>query len=195
MLCFGHQTNPIPKLDLKRYHIGPGVVPHVGKNGSQPCWHLWRDWRQKVRFAQGVMQARTALESITTGQVNHAQLLDPFKALHHSTFATVLSIVFEWKISFWKMVLTVWTHDGYVNSRQTQNKIGMNGTKLKGRVWLRTKYFCLWCKSSPKIFDSLSEALCWILLNNHNLPFFIHLLGDSHVHSSILPTNTKSFHS
>lgn len=42
------------------------------------------------------MQARTALESITTGQVNHAQLLDPFKALHHSTFATVLSIVVQY---------------------------------------------------------------------------------------------------
>lgn len=31
-------------------------------------------------------------------------------------------------------------------------------------------------RSSPKIFDTLSEALCWILLNNCNLPFDFFLL-------------------
>ena len=34
------------------------------------------------------------------------------------------------------------------------------------------------CRSSPKIFDSLSEALCWILINNHRLPYVLHLLDD-----------------
>lgn len=34
------------------------------------------------------------------------------------------------------------------------------------------------CRSSPKIFDTLSEALCWILLNNCKLPFVLHLLDD-----------------
>ncbi|XP_046891922.1 uncharacterized protein LOC124477894 [Hypomesus transpacificus] len=34
------------------------------------------------------------------------------------------------------------------------------------------------CRSSPRIFDSLSEALCWILVNVHRLPFVLHLLDD-----------------
>ncbi len=34
------------------------------------------------------------------------------------------------------------------------------------------------CRSSPKISDTLSEALCWILLNNCKLPFVLHLLDD-----------------
>lgn len=34
------------------------------------------------------------------------------------------------------------------------------------------------CRSSPKIFDSLSESLCWILLNNCKLPFVLHLLDE-----------------
>lgn len=34
------------------------------------------------------------------------------------------------------------------------------------------------CRSSPKIFNTLSEALCWILLNNNKLPFVLHLLDD-----------------
>ncbi len=34
------------------------------------------------------------------------------------------------------------------------------------------------CKSSPKIFDMLSEAICWILSNNYAIPHLIHLLDD-----------------
>lgn len=32
--------------------------------------------------------------------------------------------------------------------------------------------------SSPKIFDTLSEALRWILQNNYNLKLLVHLLDD-----------------
>ncbi|KAG1935441.1 hypothetical protein F2P79_019279 [Pimephales promelas] len=41
--------------------------------------------------------------------------------------------------------------------------------------WLRLTFGC---RSSPKIFDSLSEALCWILIDNHRLPYVLHLLDD-----------------
>ena len=34
------------------------------------------------------------------------------------------------------------------------------------------------CRSCPHIFNSLSEALCWILLNVCKLPFVLHLLDD-----------------
>ncbi len=48
--------------------------------------------------------------------------------------------------------------------------------------WRNKSYFSVrltfGCRSSPKIFDTLSEALCWILLNNRKLPFVLHLLED-----------------
>ena len=51
-----------------------------------------------------------------------------------------------------------------------------------GVCWKGAYYFSVHltfgCKSSPKIFDSLSEALCWILTNNHRLPYILHLLDD-----------------
>ncbi|RXN37603.1 poly [Labeo rohita] len=51
-----------------------------------------------------------------------------------------------------------------------------------GIFWKGAYYFAVrltfGCKSSPKIFDSLSEALCWILINNHKLPYVLHLLND-----------------
>ncbi|XP_057206534.1 uncharacterized protein LOC130564470 [Triplophysa rosa] len=34
------------------------------------------------------------------------------------------------------------------------------------------------CRSSPKIFDMLSEAICWILSNNYAIPYLLHLLDD-----------------
>ncbi|XP_044217636.1 uncharacterized protein LOC122989025 [Thunnus albacares] len=53
---------------------------------------------------------------------------------------------------------------------------------LFGVSWKGAYYFAVrltfGCKSSPKIFDSLSEALCWILSNNYKLPYVIHLLED-----------------
>ncbi|KAI2647038.1 Pro-Pol polyprotein [Labeo rohita] len=34
------------------------------------------------------------------------------------------------------------------------------------------------CRSSPKIFDTFSEAICWILSNNYNIPYLVHLLDN-----------------
>ncbi len=53
---------------------------------------------------------------------------------------------------------------------------------LFGVQWAGTFYFAVrltfGCKSSPKIFDMLSEAICWILSNNYAIPHLIHLLDD-----------------
>ncbi|XP_075935401.1 uncharacterized protein LOC142935139 [Anarhichas minor] len=53
---------------------------------------------------------------------------------------------------------------------------------LFGVLWKGAYYFSVHltfgCKSSPKIFDCPSEALCWILINVHKLPYVIHLLDD-----------------
>ncbi len=53
---------------------------------------------------------------------------------------------------------------------------------LFGVQWAGKFYFAVrltfGCKSSPKIFDMLSEAICWILSNNYAIPHLIHLLDD-----------------
>nr|XP_055074593.1 uncharacterized protein LOC129454107 [Misgurnus anguillicaudatus] len=53
---------------------------------------------------------------------------------------------------------------------------------LFGIKWESKFYFAVrltfGCRSSPHIFNCLSEALCWILLNVCNLPFVLHLLDD-----------------
>lgn len=34
------------------------------------------------------------------------------------------------------------------------------------------------CRSSPKIFDQFSQAICWIAQNNYNIESILHLLDD-----------------
>ena len=51
------------------------------------------------------------------------------------------------------------------------------GVKWRGRFYFAVK-LTFGCRSSPRIFDTLSEALCWILSNTFKLPFVLHLLDD-----------------
>ena len=53
---------------------------------------------------------------------------------------------------------------------------------LFGVKWQSKFYFAVrltfGCRSSPHLFNLLSEALCWIMLNICRLPFVLHLLDD-----------------
>ncbi|XP_063055926.1 uncharacterized protein LOC134449746 [Engraulis encrasicolus] len=53
---------------------------------------------------------------------------------------------------------------------------------LFGIQWQSKFYFAVrltfGCRSSPHIFNCLSEALCWVLLNVYKVPFLLHLLDD-----------------
>ena len=51
------------------------------------------------------------------------------------------------------------------------------GVRWGGKLFFSVR-LAFGCRSSPRIFDALSEALCWILLNVHRLPFVLHLLDD-----------------
>lgn len=51
------------------------------------------------------------------------------------------------------------------------------GVKWRSKFYFSVK-LTFGCRSSPRIFDTLSEALCWILYNTYKLPFVLHLLDD-----------------
>ncbi len=51
------------------------------------------------------------------------------------------------------------------------------GVRWNGKFYFSVR-LTFGCKSSPKIFDMLSEAVCWILSNNYAIPHLIHLLDD-----------------
>ena len=51
-----------------------------------------------------------------------------------------------------------------------------------GIKWKNLYYFykrlVFGCRSSPKIFDQLSVAICWIAMNNYKVDNIIHFLDD-----------------
>ena len=53
---------------------------------------------------------------------------------------------------------------------------------LYGFKWSDKYYFytklAFGCRSSPKIFDQLSQAVCWIAFNNYQVEEILHLLDD-----------------
>jgi hypothetical protein len=53
---------------------------------------------------------------------------------------------------------------------------------LYGVCWDSKYYFCcrlaFGCRSSPKLFDLLSQAICWIAANNYGISHILHLLDD-----------------
>ena len=53
---------------------------------------------------------------------------------------------------------------------------------LFGIKWKNLYYFykrlVFGCRSSPKIFDQLSVAICWIAMNNYKVDNVFHLLDD-----------------
>ncbi len=67
---------------------------------------------------------------------------------------------------------------------------------LFGVKWRSKFYFFVnltfGCWSSPHIFDTLSEALCWIFYNTCKLPYVLHLLDD--FFGSRLPLSSASPH-
>lgn len=51
------------------------------------------------------------------------------------------------------------------------------GIKWESKLYFAVRLtFC--CRSSPSIFNQVSEALCWILLNRVRVPSVLHLLDD-----------------
>ncbi|CAG2224015.1 unnamed protein product [Mytilus edulis] len=52
-----------------------------------------------------------------------------------------------------------------------------HGIKWDDRYYFFNK-LVFGCRSSPKIFDTLSQAICWIAQNNYNIEHILHLLDD-----------------
>ncbi|XP_063049791.1 uncharacterized protein LOC134444394 [Engraulis encrasicolus] len=51
------------------------------------------------------------------------------------------------------------------------------GVRWHGKLYFAVR-LTFGCRSSPKIFDTLSESLCWILQNNYDIKLLVHLLDD-----------------
>ncbi len=106
--------------------------------------------------------------------INSLIPLDEFSLHYHNIDQAIVLIK--------KAGRRAWLAKADITSAFKVMPIHPNFWHLFGICWDKKFYFAVrltfGCKSSPKIFDMLSEALCWILQNNHAIPYLIHLLDD-----------------
>ncbi len=106
--------------------------------------------------------------------INSLIPLDEFSLHYHNIDQSIVLIK--------KAGRRAWLAKAGITSAFKVMPIHPNFWHLFGICWDKKFYFAVHltfgCKSSPKIFDMLSEALCWILQNNHAIPYLIHLLDD-----------------
>lgn len=69
---------------------------------------------------------------------------------------------------------------------------------LFGVHWQEKYYFAVRltfeCKSSSKIYDMLSKAICWIFSNNYVIPYLIYLISPPNaIPATHFPHSPKDF--
>ena len=67
--------------------------------------------------------------------------------------------------------------DAFKNCPILPSQWPLFGFRFQGKMYFCVK-LCFGCRSSPKIFDTLSVALCWIATNKFGIPCLFHLLDD-----------------
>ena len=67
--------------------------------------------------------------------------------------------------------------DAFKNLAVRRDLIRFQGVKWKGSYYFWTR-LCFGCRSSPFLFNMLSEAIAWILKNNYDLQHLLFLLDD-----------------
>ncbi len=113
-------------------------------------------------------------QNSTVPSINSLILLDEFSLRYHDIEQAVELIKIAGR--------GAWLAKVDITSAFKVMPIHPDSWQLFGIQWAGKFYFAFrltfGCKSSPKIFDMLSEAVCLILSNNYAIPQLIHLLDD-----------------
>ena len=67
--------------------------------------------------------------------------------------------------------------DAFKQCPLSDKVIPYHGIKWDNKYYFYTR-LVFGSRSAPKIFDSISMAVCWILENNYNIEYILHLLDD-----------------
>ncbi|XP_041916418.1 uncharacterized protein LOC121680893, partial [Alosa sapidissima] len=150
--------------------IGPFTMPPFPVYRINPIGVATRKYSGKKRLIIDL----SAPHNSTTPSINSLIPLEEFSLHYHSVDDAIALIK--------KAGRRCWLAKADITSAFKVMPIDLEFWHLFGVKWHRRYYFAVrltfGCRSSPKIFDTLSEALCWILLNNYKLPFLVHLLDD-----------------
>ncbi|XP_041963284.1 uncharacterized protein LOC121720877 [Alosa sapidissima] len=163
-------TSLLSKEVESGFMIGPFTKPPFPVYRINPIGVATRKYSGKKRLIIDL----SAPHNSTIPSINSLIPLEEFSLHYHSVDDAIALIK--------KAGRHCWLAKADITSAFKVMPIDLEFWHLFGVKWHRRYYFAVrltfGCRSSPKIFDTLSEALCWILLNNYKLPFLVHLLDD-----------------
>ncbi len=163
-------NNLIAKEVKSGFMIGPFDKPPFEVFRVSPIGIATRKFSDKKRLIIDLSSPHNS----TVPSINSLILLDEFSLRYHDIEQAIELIKIAGR--------GAWLAKLDITSAFKVMPIHPDAWHLFGIRWLGKYYFavCLTfgCKSSPKIFDMLSEAVCWILSNNYAIPHLIHLLDD-----------------
>ncbi|XP_047187859.1 uncharacterized protein LOC124850010 [Scophthalmus maximus] len=154
----------------KGYMIGPYDSPPFSKFRLNPISIATRKYSGKKRL----FIDSSAPHDDSTPSINSLIPLAPFSLF----YATV-----DHAIQFIKLAgKGAWLGKADITDAFEVMPLHPSQWHVFGIKWRNKIYFSVrltfGCRCSPCIFITLSEALCWILLNNCKLPFVLHLLDN-----------------
>jgi hypothetical protein len=168
----------------KGYVIGPFSSPPFSPFRINSIGVATRKYSGKKRLIFDMSSPHSSY----TASVNECIPLPPF-SLHYASVDNAIHLI---KLAG----QGAWLAKADITDAFKTMPIHPSDWPLFGVRWNSKFYFAVrltfGCRSSPHIFNNLSEALCWILLNVCKLPFVLHLLDDFLLidfpsnHSSIL---------
>ncbi|XP_018549880.1 uncharacterized protein LOC108895509 [Lates calcarifer] len=154
----------------KGYIIGPFDSPPFPVFNSSPVGIATRKYSGKKRLIFDL----SAPHSGPVSSINSLIPPVPF-SLHYATVDNAIRLI---KLA----VQGAWLSKADITDAFKIIPIHPSQWHCFGVKWDAKFYFAVrltfGCRSSPCIFNSVSEALCWILLNNVRLPAVLHLLDD-----------------
>ena len=150
----------------KRYVIGPFSSSPFPLFRSSPLAVAKREYSGKKRLILDLSSPRTGPVSGINGLIP----LEPY-SLHYATDDHAIRLIKLAGPRAWLSKADI--TDAFVPVHPSQ-------WHLFGMKWENRFYFAVrlpfGCRSSPSIFNQVSEALCWILLNRVRVPALLHLL-------------------
>lgn len=154
----------------KGYVIGPFTSPPFSPFRINSIGIATRKYSGKKRLIFDM----SSPHSSNIASVNECIPLTPF-SLHYATVDNAIQLI---KLAGHG----AWLAKADITDAFKTMPIHPSDWPYFGVKWNSKFYFAVrltfGCRSSPHIFNSLSEALCWILLNVCKLPFVLHLLDD-----------------
>lgn len=165
-------TDLVSKEVEKGYLLGPfDSIPFTGNYRINPIGLAEHKYSRKKRL---IVDLSAPHDDPDNPSLN--SLIDKTTcSLHYVTIDDAIQLIKSLGINAWLMKTDI--TDAFKLLPIKPDLWPYHGIQWNNKFYFFTR-LVFGSRSSPKLFDNLSRAVCWIARNNYNIPNILHLLDD-----------------